>query len=84
MWGKRKHDCPDHQVFLAHSGRTDDNGITYDSLVDEQYYFENPEDARWFYRDGYKGMLHQGEERPDTMNLWIDGQEVTEESQSGQ
>jgi hypothetical protein len=26
-------------------------------------------------------MLYEGEERPDRMTLWIDGQEIAEESQ---
>lgn len=78
MWDK--HGGPDHQVFLAHSCCTDDDGITLGSLVDEQFYFEDAEDARWFYRDGYKRMLYPGEERPDRMTFWIDGQEVPEES----
>jgi hypothetical protein len=32
-------------------------------------------DARWFYREGYKRMLYEGEERPDRMSLF-DGQET--------
>ncbi len=73
-----KHGCPDNQVSLAHSCCTVD-GLTYGSLTDEQFYFEDAEDARWFYREGYKRMLYEGEERPDCMTLWIDGQEVAEE-----
>jgi hypothetical protein len=61
----------DHQVFLAHSG---DGQVGI--LIDEQFYFEDPEDARWFYHEGYKRMLYEGEERPDRMSLFIDGQET--------
>jgi hypothetical protein len=63
------HSHSDHQVFLAHSGAGD-----LAILIDEQFYFEDPEDARWFYREGYKRMLYEGEERPDRMSHFIDGQ----------
>jgi hypothetical protein len=65
------HAPTDHQVFLAHSGAGD-----VAILIDEQFYFEDPEDARWFYREGYKRMLYDGEEQPDRMSLFIDGQET--------
>jgi len=39
-------------------------------------YFEDPEDARWFFDEGYKRMLWKGERYPDSMTLWVDGQEV--------
>jgi hypothetical protein len=63
-----KHGCPNHQVFLAH-------GVAEGciALFDDQFYFE---DARRFYREGYKRMLHEGEEHADRMNLFIDGQET--------
>ena len=32
-----------HQVFIAHGGN---------SLVDEQYLFEDVKDARWFWKQG--------------------------------
>jgi len=65
------HPHTDHQIFLAHSG-AGDTAI----LIDEQFYFEDAEDARWFYREGYKRTLYEGEERPDRMSLFIDGQET--------
>ena len=65
------HPPTDHQVFLAHSG-AGDTAI----LIDEQFYFEDPEGARWFYREGYKRMLYEGEEHPDRMSLFIDGHET--------
>jgi len=64
------HPPANHQVFLAHSGAGD-----VAILIDEQFYFEDPEDARWFYREGYMRMLYDGEEQPDRMSLFIDGQE---------
>ena len=76
-----KHGCPNHQLFLAHSYCTDDDGSTHGILIDEQFYFEDSEDARWFYGEGYRRMLYEGEERPDRMTLWIDGQEITEDGQ---
>ena len=64
-----------HQVFLAHQ-----------HLIDEQYFFEAPEDARWFWDEGYKGTLIQNDEaaspgfgKPmgfDRMALWICGEQV--------
>jgi hypothetical protein len=65
--------CTPHQVFLAH-------GVCGDALVliDEQYFFEDPEDARWSYTEGYKRMLYKGEKRPDRMHLWINGEERNE------
>jgi hypothetical protein len=52
-----------------------DCGDAY-AVIDEQFYFEDAEDARWFYREAYKRMLYEGEERPECMNLFIDGQET--------
>jgi hypothetical protein len=54
-----------------------DHGGVLDTVIaiDEQFYFEDAEDARWFYREGYKQMLYDGEERPDRMSLFIDGQD---------
>ena len=49
------HPLTDHQVFLAHSGAGD-----VAILIDEQFYFEDAEDARWFYREEYKRMLYDG------------------------
>lgn len=58
-----------HQAFLAHQ-----------HLVDEQYFFEDPEDARWFWTDGYKQRLYlddRGAQMPyDRIALWIGGEEV--------
>jgi len=65
------HPHTDHQVFLAHG----DCGDAY-GLIDEQFHFEDAEDARWFYREGYKRMLYEGEELPNRMSLYIDGQET--------
>ena len=60
-----------HQVFIAHGGN---------SLVDEQYFFEDAKDARWFWKQGYKTRLFlDNENNPnpyDRMALWIDGLEV--------
>jgi hypothetical protein len=66
-----KHGVPKHQVFLAHGGS---EAACY--LIDEQFYFEDPEDARWFFREGYKRMLFSDEVAIDRMALWIDGKEA--------
>lgn len=67
------HEATKHQVFIAHGTTLD-----ADILIDEQFYFEDAEDARWFYREGYKRMLYEGEAAPDRMALWIDGKEAGE------
>ena len=56
-----------HRVFLAH-------GANY--LIDEQFFFDKAEDARWFFDEGYRGRLYEGEEAPDRMHLVIDGEVV--------
>jgi hypothetical protein len=60
-----------HQVFLAHGAcDTDGDGVLETmALIDEQYHFEDAEDARWFFDEGYKGMLYEGEPTPDRMAL---------------
>jgi hypothetical protein len=59
-----------HQAFLAHG----------QVLIDEQYFFEDPGDARWFWTDGYTARLYLDHQRApiayDRMALWIDGEEV--------
>ena len=66
-----------HQVFLAHGGNI---------LVDEQYFFESADDARWFWSKGYEDRLYVGDEGAsmsfDRMALWIDGKEVDSRSYS--
>jgi hypothetical protein len=58
-----------HQVLLAN-----------EYPIDEQYFFEDPEDARWFWTDGYEGRLFlDNEVAPipyDRMALWIGGEAV--------
>lgn len=65
----------DHKVLLAHGGN---------SLVDEQYFFESADDARWFWLGGYKNFLFvdsRGEPVSyDRMTLWIDGQQIEHRS----
>jgi len=61
-----------HQVFLAQQ-----------HLIDEQYFFEDVKDARWFWSEGYKErlLLESGGETPmsyDRMALWIQGELVEE------
>jgi hypothetical protein len=56
-----------HQVRFDHG----DCGDAY-ALIDEQYFFEDAEDARWFYREGHRRMLYEGEERPERLVLWVD------------
>ena len=76
-----------HQVRFDHG----DCGDVY-ALVDEEYFFEDAEDARWFYREGYKRMLYEGEECPARLVLWVDdveqawqinGREMTPEPING-
>jgi hypothetical protein len=60
-----------HQIFLAHGGYI---------LIDEQYFFESADDARWFWNNGYEERLYLGDEGEfmsfDRMALWIDGKQV--------
>jgi hypothetical protein len=60
-----------HQVFLAHGGHI---------LVDEQYFFESADDARWFWNKGYEERLCVDDEGAsmtyDRMALWIDDKQV--------
>jgi hypothetical protein len=60
-----------HQVFLAHGGN---------SLVDDQYFFESADDARWFWFEGYQHSLcvdNYTMSMPyDRMALWIDNKQV--------
>jgi hypothetical protein len=59
-----------HQVFLAHQ-----------RMIDEQYFFEDADDARWFWVEGYKGRLFLDSDGKtvmsyDRMALWIAGEQV--------
>ena len=61
-----------HQVFLAHGGPC---------LIDQQYFFEDPADAQWFWNEGYKERLYLVGDGPadfgyDRMILWLDAAEV--------
>jgi hypothetical protein len=63
-----------HRVFLAHGGN---------SLTDELFLFDDKEDARWFYKEGFRGMLFRDgnetfEAPPDLMYLDIDGKTVAQ------
>jgi hypothetical protein len=58
-----------HQVFFTHQG------------VDEQFFFQDADDARWFWIEGYKGSLFLDQDEKTVipysrMALWIDGAEV--------
>lgn len=61
---------PRNQVFLAHGANI---------LIDEQYFFEDPEDAQWFWNEGYQERLFLLDEEDgvlagyDHMYVWIDG-----------
>ncbi len=62
------------QVFLAHGGPY---------LIDEQYFFEDPADAQWFWDEGSKSVLYfvdiDGDPSPcsaDRMCLWLDDKKV--------
>jgi hypothetical protein len=74
--GDAGHPATNHQVFLAHGVVELSDGTSGICLIDDQYYFEDPEDARWFFAEGYKRMLYEGEKYPDRMALWIDGHEA--------
>jgi hypothetical protein len=63
-----------HRVFLAHGGN---------SLTNELFLFDDKEDAKWFYKEGFRGMLfHDGNETveapPDHMYLDIDDKTVAQ------
>jgi hypothetical protein len=47
-----------HQVLLAHAN----------VLIDEQYFFQTEEDARWFWEVGYKRCLYLIGEGPQSMD----------------
>ena len=54
-------------MFLAHGGNP---------LCEEQYFFEDEADARWFWKEGYKERLYLIGDGPatrgyDGMTLWI-------------
>jgi len=58
-----------HQVFLAQAAPF---------LIDEQYYFEDPLDARWFWDEGWKDWAYRHDDGNggafygcDRMSLWI-------------
>jgi hypothetical protein len=70
------HPATKHQVFLAHGCVENGDGTLSGCLVDEQFYFEDVGDARWFWTEGYKRMLYEGEKYPDRMALWIDDHEA--------
>ena len=58
-----------HQVYIAHES------------LDEQYFFEDADDARWFWIEGYRGSLFLDSDektvRPySQMALWIDDVEI--------
>jgi hypothetical protein len=52
------------QVLLSHGGNI---------MVDEQYFFENETDARWFINGGFRTQLYENETAPDHLELLIDG-----------
>lgn len=60
---------PRHQVFLLHGANV---------AIEEKYYFEDPDDARWFWAEGYNERLFlvdegEGESAGyDRMSFWID------------
>ena len=67
-----------HQVFLTHGS----------VLIDEQYFFEDEADARWFWGEGYKERLYLVGEGPEThghdlMQHWIDGKLEAERHNPG-
>jgi hypothetical protein len=71
MLAAEKPAVPRHQVFLAHGENI---------LIDEQYFVESADDARWFWDKGYEGRLildDDGSSVPyDRMAHWIDGKEI--------
>jgi hypothetical protein len=61
-----------HQVYLAH-------------MIDEQYFFADLDDARWFWLEGYKRCLYVDKDGVtvmpyERMTIWIHGEEVDERS----
>jgi hypothetical protein len=80
MLTSEKVKVPKHQVFLAH-------GANF--AIEEQYFFEDPQDARWFWEEGYRYRLFlldedEGESAGyDRMTLWIEGTLVAERDTPG-
>ena len=70
MLASEKVKVPKHQAFLVH-------GANF--AIEEQYFFEDPQDARWFWEEGYRYRLFildedEGESAGyDRMALWIEG-----------
>jgi hypothetical protein len=71
---------PRHQVFLVHGANV---------AIEEQYYFEDPDDARWFWAEGYNERLflldeEEGESAGyDRMSLWVEGTLVADRDTPG-
>jgi hypothetical protein len=65
-----------HQVHFCHGGAF---------AIDDQFFFESPDDARWYCDEAYKddllhvagGTVEDGsvETEPQSLTLWIDGEE---------
>jgi len=49
-------------------------------MLDEYFFFEDAEDARWFWREGFRQRLYVDVSGAsiscDEMALWIDGGEI--------
>jgi hypothetical protein len=80
MLASEKEKMPRHQAFLAHGAQF---------AIEEQYFFEDPQDARWFWEEGYRYRLFlldedEGESAGyDRMTLWIEGALVAERDTPG-
>lgn len=70
---RAKHDYMPHQVAWVAGG-----------VIDEQYFFEDPQDARWFFTYGWKfrDVSHDSHDSGGAgippHALWIDGEEIEE------
>jgi hypothetical protein len=68
---RAKHDYTPHQVAWVAGG-----------VIDEQYFFEDPQDARWFFIYGWKFRDVSYDSRDSggagipPHALWIDGEEI--------
>jgi hypothetical protein len=74
-----RHNGSRHQVFLVHGAPC---------LIDEQYFFEDPADAQWFWDKGYQERLYLVDEGSgsygyDRMSLWIADKEVASRGSDG-
>jgi hypothetical protein len=75
--GNREHFRVKSYEELPIAYRTPHQAYLNNNLTDDLFFFEDPEDACWFYREGYQGWLFDNpQSQVVELVLWIDGKEV--------